>query len=98
MVGRCDRNRFVCGTSHASARLTIQRATPDHASPRKSRRSGFVFAVACWMETPRAFLDLSTRLVKDLKGWSEEAATRHLLSPDDLKSLQDAADTVQRVT
>ena len=50
------------------------------------------------MRTPRAFLVLSTRLMTDLEDWSKEASSRGLLSPDDLKSLQEGADTVKRVT
>ena len=47
---------------------------------------------------PRAFLDLSTRLMKDLKDWTEEVTARGAMSPDDLRVLQEAASAVERVT
>jgi hypothetical protein len=46
----------------------------------------------------QALLDLATRLVKDLKEWSEEATHRDVISPEELTVLQAAAETVDRVT
>ena len=46
--------------------------------------------------TSQVFLELSTRLVKDMKEWSE--AAREALSPDELAVLQRAADIVDRAT
>jgi len=48
--------------------------------------------------TSQLFLELSTRLVTDLKAWSEEATRREAMSPEELAALQDAADIVDRVT
>lgn len=48
--------------------------------------------------TSQHFLELSTRLVKDLKAWSEEAAHRDTLPPAALAVLQEAAEIVDRVT
>jgi hypothetical protein len=48
--------------------------------------------------TVQAFVELSTRLVNDLKTWSEEATGRDALSPEDIAALQRAADIVDRVT
>lgn len=59
---------------------------------------GFLLALAARMRTPGAFLVLSTRVMTDLRDWTKEASNRDVLSPEDLKSLQEAADTVERVT
>ncbi len=48
--------------------------------------------------TSQLFLELSTRLVKDLKAWSEEATRREAMSPEEIANLQEAADIVDRVT
>ncbi len=48
--------------------------------------------------TSQLFLDLSTRLVKDLKAWSEEATRREALTPEELADLQEAAEIVDRAT
>ena len=43
-------------------------------------------------------LDVATRLVKDMKDWSEEAARRAAISPEQLEILQTAAEIVDQVT
>ncbi len=48
--------------------------------------------------TSQLFLALSTRLVKDLKDWSEEATRLDTLTPDELAVLQAAAGIVDRAT
>lgn len=48
--------------------------------------------------TSQLFLELSTRLVKDLKAWSEEATRREAMSPEEIADLQEAADIVDRAT
>jgi Xaa-Pro aminopeptidase len=48
--------------------------------------------------TSQLFLELSTRLVKDLKAWSEEATRREALTPEELADLQEAAEIVDRAT
>lgn len=48
--------------------------------------------------TTQLFLELSTRLVQDLKAWSEEATRRDSMSPDELAVLHHAAAIVDRVT
>lgn len=48
--------------------------------------------------TSAQLLDLSTRLVKDLKAWSEAATTRTHVSPEDLEALERAAIIIDRVT
>jgi len=48
--------------------------------------------------TSQAFVELSTRLVKDLKQWSDEATRRDRLSPEQLAVLQETADIVDSVT
>jgi hypothetical protein len=44
------------------------------------------------------FLDLSTKLVSDLKAWVVEAANDNSLSPSDLETLRAATQIVERVT
>jgi len=46
----------------------------------------------------QALLELSTRLVTDLKQWSEEATHRDVILPEELTALQAAAEIVDRVT
>jgi hypothetical protein len=46
----------------------------------------------------QSLLDLSTRLVRDLKSWSEEATGRDVISPEQLEILHAAAEIVDRVT
>lgn len=48
--------------------------------------------------TNQLLLDLSTRLVKDLKAWSEEATSRDAITPEQLEILHAAADIVDQVT
>jgi hypothetical protein len=48
--------------------------------------------------TNQMLLDLSTRLVTDLRAWSEEATARDAISPEQLEALQAAAEIVDRVT
>ena len=48
--------------------------------------------------TSQQFLDLSTRIVKDLKAWSEEATRRTLVPPIDLEELERVAAIIDRVT
>lgn len=48
--------------------------------------------------TSELFLELSTRLVNDMKSWSEEATRRDTMSPDELAVLQEAAEIVDRAT
>ncbi len=48
--------------------------------------------------TTQLFLELSTRLVKDVKDWSEEATRRNALTPEDLIALQRAAEIVDQAT
>jgi hypothetical protein len=48
--------------------------------------------------TNEMLLDLSTRLVIDLRAWSEEATARDAISPEQLEALQAAAEIVDRVT
>lgn len=48
--------------------------------------------------SPEAFLELSTRLVNDMKAWSEEATRLDRLSTDELAMLKRAAEIVDRIT
>jgi hypothetical protein len=48
--------------------------------------------------TPTAFLELSTRLCKDMKDWTEEMFREEKLSPDHLQSLKDALGVIEQVT
>ena len=48
--------------------------------------------------SPEAFLELSTRLVNDMKAWSEEATRLDRLSTDELAMLRRAAEIVDRIT
>ena len=48
--------------------------------------------------TSQQFIDLSTRVVKDLKAWSEEATRRTVVPPVDLEELERAAAIIDRVT
>lgn len=48
--------------------------------------------------TPKDFIDLSTRLCKDLKDWTEEMSRRDRLSPEYLERLKEAYDVIERVT
>lgn len=48
--------------------------------------------------TPTAFLELSTRLCKDMKEWTEEMFREDKLSPEYLQSLKDALGVIERVT
>ena len=48
--------------------------------------------------SPDAFLELSTRLVNDMKAWSEEATRLDRLSTDELAMLKRAAEIVDRIT
>jgi hypothetical protein len=43
-------------------------------------------------------LDLSTRLVRDLKAWSEEATGRDVIAPEQLEILHAAAEIVDQAT
>ena len=48
--------------------------------------------------TPKDFLDLSTRLCKDLKYWTGEMSRRDKLSPNDLERLKETYRVIERVT
>ena len=48
--------------------------------------------------TPKEVLDLSTRLCKDLKDWTEEMSRENKLSPDYLESLKEAYGVIENVT
>ena len=48
--------------------------------------------------SPEAFLELSTRLVNDMKAWSEVATRLDRLSTDELAMLKRAAEIVDRIT
>lgn len=48
--------------------------------------------------TAKAFLDLSTKLVSDLKAWVEEASRDDNLSAADLETLRAATTIVEQVT
>lgn len=48
--------------------------------------------------TNEMLLELSTRLVKDLKDWSEEATRRDAIPPEQIEILRAAAEIVDRVT
>ena len=48
--------------------------------------------------TPTAFLELSTRLCKDMKDWTEAMFREEKLSPDHLQVLNDALGVIERVT
>jgi hypothetical protein len=48
--------------------------------------------------TPREFLDLSTRLCKDMKDWSVQASADNVLSPSDLVILKSVMGIVERAT
>jgi DNA-binding ferritin-like protein (Dps family) len=48
--------------------------------------------------TPTEFLDLSTRLCKDLKDWTEEMSRADKLPPEYLESLKEAYGVIERVT
>jgi hypothetical protein len=48
--------------------------------------------------TSQQFLALSTRVVKDLKAWSEEATRRSPVPPVDLAELERVAAIIDRVT
>jgi hypothetical protein len=48
--------------------------------------------------TSQQFLELSTRVVGDLKAWSEEATRRTLVPPIDLQELERTAAIIERVT
>jgi hypothetical protein len=48
--------------------------------------------------TPKDFLDLSTKLLNDLKAWVVEAGRDNSLSPADLETLRAATQIVERVT
>ncbi|HUR35140.1 MAG TPA: hypothetical protein VM032_15155 [Vicinamibacterales bacterium] len=47
---------------------------------------------------PELLLDLSTRLMHDLKTWSEEATARNAITPEELGVLQHAVEIVERIT
>ncbi len=48
--------------------------------------------------TSQQFLDLSTRVVRELKEWSEEATRRTVVPPVDLEELERVAAIIDRVT
>jgi len=48
--------------------------------------------------TSQEFLDLSTRLAKDLQTWVAQAAKDDVLSPAELETLQSAARILERGT
>jgi len=48
--------------------------------------------------TPQEFLELSTKLFKDMNSWIAESAEHKSLSPSDLALLRSAAGIVERVT
>lgn len=48
--------------------------------------------------TPTEFLDLSTRLCKDLKDWTEEMSQADKMPPEYLESLKEAYGVIERVT
>jgi len=48
--------------------------------------------------TPTEFLNLSTRLCKDLKDWTEEMSHADKLPPEYLESLKEAYGVIERVT
>jgi len=48
--------------------------------------------------TTQAFLELSTRLTKDLTDWSHEATKRDAITPAHLSILQNAAEIIDIVT
>jgi hypothetical protein len=48
--------------------------------------------------TPTAFLELSTRLCKDMKDWTEEMFREDKLSPEHLQVLKDALGVIEQVT
>lgn len=48
--------------------------------------------------TPQAFLDLSTKLVKDMKEWIPEAHKGGAMSESDLAMLNGAMKIIERVT
>jgi hypothetical protein len=48
--------------------------------------------------TPQEFLDLSTKLFKDMKLWSEQATADAVVSPSDLALLKSAMAVVERAT
>jgi hypothetical protein len=48
--------------------------------------------------TSQQFLELSTRILNDLKAWSQEATRLTLVPPIDLAELERAAAIIDRVT
>ena len=48
--------------------------------------------------TPTAFLELSTRLCKDMKDWTEAMFGEEKLSPEHLQVLKDALGVIEGVT
>jgi hypothetical protein len=48
--------------------------------------------------TSQQFVELSTRLMKDMKAWSEEATRRAAVTPEHLTALERAVEIVDRVT
>jgi len=48
--------------------------------------------------TPTEFLDLSTRLCRDLKAWTEEMSRADKMPPEYLESLKEAYGVIERVT
>jgi len=48
--------------------------------------------------TSQQFVELSTRLMNDMKAWSEEATRRAAVTPEQLTALERAVEIVDRVT